>query len=188
MEFDKKFGNIDLYLYQLRCAVAREMASDCSANYFPILDEEYYRTSAVQTMTRFLAKRLSRRGSTQVLDKDSLCNALFRRDISFRASSQWKGDMETTNVCFDRLMIHIFRSGRQGMPVRLVFRPLARGHNIGIYKCSFDADDAIDLMLLVDSLHERIEALVHEEYTARLSRTRANRIRRIAARLRRHMQ
>lgn len=175
MEYDKKFGNINLYLWQATRNVSIEMATyDC-------FGESHYRMLIMTKMTLFLMRRLSKSGEKPVLTRTALIDSLVRRDITFFTNSYMEAGKETRSIYIDGNVIDfvspdwtfdcITLKDGDWLPLRSYSR--------------ISGDDIIDLIQVMDSLRDRMSELAHEAYTARLSKSKANRIRRIAAKHRR---
>lgn len=181
MEYDKKFGNINLYLWQATRNVSIEMARDCSREEFGEAvhhDESYYRMQIMTMMTNYLLRRLSKSGEKPVLTRNALIDSLVRRGIAFFTNSYMEADEE---VYIDGNVIDFAYPDWTFDCITL-----KDGDWLQFRDCSrISGDDMIDFIMIMDSLRDRMSELAHEAYTARLSKSKANRIRRIAAKHRR---
>lgn len=179
MEYDKKFGNINLYLWQATRNVSIEMARDCSREEFD--DEGYYLMGILTRMRNYLLRRLSKSGEKPVLTRKALTDSLVRRGIDFFTNTYTDSGEETRSVYIDGNEI-----GFVSPDWALEYIVLKNGPGMHPRSCSrISGDDMIDLLKVMDSLMDRMSELAHEAYTARLSKSKANRIRRISARHRR---
>lgn len=185
MEYDNKFGNIELYLWQIRKSVAdviRERADLIgNVHYF---DESEFFFMACRLMLKYMLKRFSMPGKNPIVDIDSIVNELYDRGITFEASNSWYAGRIVSNILLSGIEISINPSGKY--PLRL---STSRQHHHFNWKyASVSGSDLVDIIFLMKELAPRLQAIVHEEYQGRISKTAANRIRRIAAKARRRMQ
>lgn len=189
MEYDNKFGNIELYLWQIRKSVAdviRERANLIgNVHYF---DESEFFFMACRLMLKYMLKRFSMPGKNPIVDIDSIVNELYDRGITFEASNSWYAGRIVSNILLSGIEISINPSGKYPLRLSTTRQHQVRHHHFNRKYASVSGSDLVDIIFLMKELAPRLQAIVHEEYQGRISKTAANRIRRIAKKHRRSMQ
>lgn len=184
MEYEKKFGNIDLYLWQIRKVMSDSMRKESDfighLNYFR--ESDYY-CKAYKLMVTFMLRRFSMPGTTPIVDTESIIDVLHDRGMAFEVSDSWYANRNSSSIQMSGLRHSIMTAPDTRFP--LVLTESGESHNFYRRLAHISGSDLVDIIILMEDLVPRLHAIVHEEYQGRRSRAAANRIRRIAARHRR---
>ena len=180
METDSKFGNIDLYLWQVRHDTAENMRY-IGGHDLLFISYEYFVRRAFTHMLNFLLRRFRKEEDRQMVTYDDLCRALSDHGLEFTAYSAWYNVRKASGVKFSGIDVIFSNSGESAVvSVHLSFctQPLE------LHKSGFMVrrEDLMECLLMVETLGGRISGMVREEYAARLAKNRANRVKRTAAR------
>lgn len=184
MQYDKKFGNIELYLWQIRKTLSEEIrkSADLLGNYNRFDEYEFY-CIAYRLMLKFMLRRLSRPGKTPIVDIDPIANVLYEKGIPFEASTSLYSVRRISSVLLAGTQISITTYSNSQYPLSLSASGEQYCYNWRLAAVS--GSDLVDIIFLMEDLAPRLQSIVHEEYQGRIARTAANRIRRISARHRR---
>lgn len=185
MEYDKKFGNINLYLWQVSSRIDKMILGHKELFLMP---EGEYVSIAHTMMLDFFLKRFSRKGDYQMVSYDSLCAALSDHNMGFQASSASWEDKVVSEVRFSGITVRFTEKDyRTNIHVSLPFSS-EFSYTPHFSKCRVTGEEFLACLLMIKTLSDRISAVISGVYSARLAKARANRIRRIAAKARRRMQ
>lgn len=186
---DRKFGNINLYLWQLRARAFREMWED-SGMLFCCFDVTtkliHYQWRCCGWLMSCLLRRFMLDGLHSFLKEDELLSELDARGIRYSTSTTiYRMTRRETKVQFSRSIVTIRSRPFHGYALQIQFLPYSYEVCIPLRLSRIGADDFVDCVLMMESLVGKVHDIVGDEYAGRLSKRKANRIRRISARHRR---
>lgn len=185
---DSKFGNIDLYLWQLRTYVFKEMWKDSQEpfNFFDVTAKLiHYQWRGCIWLMSCLLRRFMLDGHHPFLSADELLSEMDARGIYYETSTATYRRRRETKVEFSRSIVVIRSFPFHGTVIQVRFRPNCYEIHLPLRHSRVGAEDFVDCVLMMEALVGKVHDIVGEEYAGRLSKRKANRIRRISARHRR---
>ena len=185
---DNKFGNIDLYLWQLRAHVFKVMWRD-SQEPFRCFDVTtkliHYQWSGCGWLMSCLLRRFTLDGRHPFLKEGELLAELDARGIRYNMSTTMYKTRRETKIEFSRSIVTIRSSPFHGYVLQVRFLPYSYELLLSLRLSRIGAEDFVDCVLMMEALVGKVHDIVGEEYARRHSKRKANRIRRISARHRR---